>query len=82
MVVRTGLVPQGERVDGVAWRVSTFTDAGGGSCVEAGPVNDGTERVALRHSHFPDGGTILYTRAEWEAFVAGVRNGEFNFFQS
>ncbi|XKK39434.1 DUF397 domain-containing protein [Nocardiopsis sp. ARC36] len=62
-----------------AWRISSFSESGGGSCVEAGPLNDGTGRVAVRHSHFPDGATILYTRQEWEAFTQGVRAGEFDF---
>jgi hypothetical protein len=64
----------------VAWHISTFSDNGGGNCVEAGPLADGTGRVAVRHSHRPDAETIVYTRAEWEAFLAGVRNGEFDFF--
>ena len=65
----------------VAWRISTKSADNGGSCVEAGPLLDGSERVAVRHSHFPDGVAILYTRAEWEAFVGGVREGEFDFFE-
>ncbi|MGH3687815.1 MAG: DUF397 domain-containing protein [Pseudonocardiaceae bacterium] len=49
------------------------------SCVEAGPLRDGSGRVAVRHSHHPDGAAIVYTRAEWDAFTAGVRLGEFDF---
>jgi hypothetical protein len=64
----------------VGWHISTFSPNNGGSCVEAGPLNDGTDRVAVRHSHHPDAELIIYTRAEWEAFTAGVRNGEFDFF--
>jgi hypothetical protein len=47
--------------------------------VEAGPLSDGTGRIAVRHSKIRDGATIFYTRPEWEAFVAGVRAGEFDF---
>ncbi|WP_312032896.1 DUF397 domain-containing protein [Actinomadura latina] len=72
------LTPQ-ERAN-VAWYISSFSPDHGGNCVEAGPLADGTERVAVRHSHHPDAEAIIYTRAEWEAFLAGVRNGEFNFF--
>jgi hypothetical protein len=65
---------------GTAWHISTYSaDRGGRDCVEAGPLNDGSGRVAVRHSHFPDGAAILYTRQEWEAFVQGVRAGEFDF---
>jgi hypothetical protein len=63
-----------------AWHISTFSASGGGNCVEAGPLNDGTDRVAVRHSKLP-GGVIIYTKAEWQAFVAGVRAGEFDFFE-
>ncbi|MDG4789080.1 DUF397 domain-containing protein [Micromonospora sp. WMMD1102] len=63
----------------VAWHISTRSADTGGSCVEAGPVLDGSGRVALRHSKAPDAATIVYTRAEWDAFVAGVKDGEFDF---
>jgi len=63
----------------VGWHISTYSNSGGGGCVEAGPLRDGTGRIAVRHSKIRDGATILYTRPEWEAFVAGVRAGEFDF---
>ncbi len=47
--------------------------------VEAGPVLDGSGRVAVRHSKDPDGQVIVYTRAEWDAFIAGAKDGEFDF---
>lgn len=65
---------------GVAWHISTFSENGGMQCVEAGPLADGSERVAVRHSRRPDAEVIVYTRGEWEAFVKGVRAGEFDFF--
>ncbi|WP_063729000.1 DUF397 domain-containing protein [Streptomyces sp. RTd22] len=34
--------------------------------------------VALRNPADPDGTVLRYTAAEWEAFVLGVRDGEFN----
>lgn len=63
----------------VAWHISTKSASNGGSCVEAGPLLDGTGRVALRHSKAPDAEVIVYTRAEWAAFVGGVKDGEFDF---
>lgn len=63
----------------VGWHISTRSDDNGMSCVEAGPLRDGSGRVAVRHSHHRDGAVIVYTRAEWEAFTAGVRLGEFDF---
>lgn len=67
-------------LDRVAWHISTWSDNGGVACVEAGPLADGSDRVAVRHSRHPDDKVIVYTRAEWEAFVAGVKDGEFDFF--
>jgi hypothetical protein len=63
----------------IAWHISTRSSSGGASCVEAGPLLDGSGRVAVRHSKAPDAETIVYTRAEWDAFLGGVRNGEFDF---
>ncbi|WP_308249886.1 DUF397 domain-containing protein [Sphaerisporangium fuscum] len=73
-----GTTPVGELPD-IAWHISTKSENGGGSCVEAGPLADGSGRVAVRHSHHPDGEVIVYTRAEWQAFIAGVKDGEFDF---
>lgn len=66
----------------IGWRISSACDANGGSCVEAGPVLDGSDRVAVRQSSNPDGPAVLYTKEEWEAFLTGVRRGEFDFFVS
>ncbi|MEV6985226.1 DUF397 domain-containing protein [Sphaerisporangium sp. NPDC051017] len=69
-----------EELTRVAWHISTFSPNGAAECVEAGPLADDTGRVAVRHSHHPDREVILYTRGEWEAFIAGVKAGEFDFF--
>ncbi|GAB3219779.1 DUF397 domain-containing protein [Glycomyces halotolerans] len=68
-----------EELSGIRWHISTRSDSGGGQCVEAGPLSDGSGRVAVRHSHHPDGTVIVYTRAEWDAFLAGAKDGEFDF---
>lgn len=39
--------------DDVAWHIGTKSADAGGQCVEAGPINDGGGRVALRHSRKP-----------------------------
>lgn len=69
-----------EIMPGVAWRKSSKSDGTSGMCVEAGPLSDGSDRVAVRHSKAPDAAVIVYTRGEWEAFVGGVKEGEFDFF--
>jgi hypothetical protein len=62
----------------VAWHISTRSDGGSGNCVEAGPILDGSGRVAVRHSHYPDGHVLVYASAEWSSFLASVRTGRFN----
>jgi hypothetical protein len=34
--------------------------------------------ITLRDGSDPDGPVLVFTPAEWEAFVAGVRDGEFD----
>ncbi|MEU6859821.1 DUF397 domain-containing protein [Glycomyces sp. NPDC046736] len=68
-----------QELAGVCWKISSRSSSNGGSCVEAGPLADGSGRVAVRHSHHPEGSVIVYTRAEWVAFLAGARDGEFDF---
>ncbi len=69
-----------EELTGVSWHISTKSENGGINCVEAGPLADGSGRVAVRHSRRPDAEVIIYTRGEWEAFIAGAKEGEFDFF--
>lgn len=64
---------------GIRWHVSTRSAGNGGQCVEAGSLSDGSGRVAVRHSHHPEGVTVVYTRAEWDAFLASLKDGEFDF---
>jgi hypothetical protein len=47
----------------------------GGNCVE---VADLPDAAAVRNSNDPDGPVLVYGRREWSAFVAGVKNGEFD----
>ncbi|WP_327001722.1 DUF397 domain-containing protein [Dactylosporangium sp. NBC_01737] len=57
------------------WRTSSYTTAGG-TCVEVAIVGD--DAIAVRNSNFPDRGTILFTRAEMDAWIKGVKDGEFD----
>ncbi|WP_324192886.1 DUF397 domain-containing protein [Nocardia transvalensis] len=38
--------------------------------------------IGLRDAKNPDGPTLIFTPAEWAAFVAGAKDGEFNRPQS
>lgn len=48
-----------------------------GTCVEAALLPDGS--VALRDAKHPERPAHVFDRAEWTAFLAGVRNREFDF---
>jgi uncharacterized protein DUF397 len=57
------------------WRTSSFTD--NGTCVEVADLPDGGRLV--RDTKLGDASPVLqYTAAEWRAFVAGVKAGEFD----
>lgn len=47
------------------------------NCVEAAVLPDGT--VALRDSKDRNKPPHIFTAEEWEAFVAGVKDGDFDF---
>jgi hypothetical protein len=47
-----------------------------GNCVEVAGLTDDIIRV--RDSKNPRGGILNFTTAEWDAFIGGVRNGEFD----
>lgn len=55
------------------WRKSSFSN---NSCVETAAYRGG---VAVRDSKNPTAGFLVYTPDEWRAFLAGVRNGEFDY---
>ncbi|MFI0732040.1 DUF397 domain-containing protein [Streptomyces sp. NPDC021225] len=57
------------------WRKSSFSDAGG-NCVEVAPQADGT--IAVRNGKDPEAGTVFFTRAEMDAWLRGVKAGEFD----
>jgi hypothetical protein len=49
-----------------------------GNCVEVADLPDG--RVGVRHSKDTAGPVLRFTTGEWQAFLGGVRNGEFDRF--
>lgn len=58
------------------WVKSSRSGPYSDNCVEvnglAGPL------VAVRDSKHPDGTVLAFTPAEWDAFLDGARDGEFN----
>ena len=60
---------------GAAWRKSSHSGYNG-NCVEVAPLADGS--IAMRNSRDPHGPALIYTRAEIAAFLAGIKDGEFD----
>lgn len=61
---------------GAQWRKSSYSNGNGGNCVEVADLTDGGR--AVRDSKNPHGPALVFTRAEWAAFTAGVRASEFD----
>jgi len=56
------------------FRKSSFSSSGG--CVEVAMYVDGA--VQVRDTKNRQGGTLTFNATEWDAFLKGVRNGEFD----
>jgi hypothetical protein len=57
------------------WVKSSYSNGNGGNnCVE---VSCEGNVVKVRDSKDPEGPVHVYTKGEWEAFLAGVKDGEF-----
>jgi hypothetical protein len=63
-------------VSGARWTKSTRSQ-NGQSCVEWS-LDHKPGQISVRDSKDPNGPALNFTPAEWEAFVAGVRDGEFD----
>lgn len=66
---------EGVDLTAVTWRSSSRSDADG-QRVEVASLPDGF--MAVRDSTQPDGPALIFTPAEWDAFVGGVQDGEFD----
>lgn len=69
------------------WQKASYSGGNGGNCVEVTATHD-TLTVPhkadedmlylLRDSKDPSGPKLAFTTSEWEAFIAGVKDGEFD----
>jgi hypothetical protein len=60
----------------VIWQKSGRSNPSG-NCVECAILPDGAG-IAVRNSRDPEGPALIYTTAEMEAFILGVRDGDFD----
>ena len=58
---------------GAVWRKSSGSDSA--ASVEVALLDSG---VAVRDSRKPEGPVLFFTAAEWDAFVGGAKDGEFD----
>jgi hypothetical protein len=64
---------QASLLHSASWRKSSYSNPSG-NCVESAALTDG---IAVRNSRFPDGPALVFTSAEWDAFLRGVKDGDF-----
>jgi hypothetical protein len=62
-------------LENAEWRKSTRSGPYSDACVEVAFV-DGA--VAMRDSKNPTGPALIFTVEEWDAFVLGAKDGEFD----
>jgi hypothetical protein len=57
------------------WHKSSRSESNGGACVEVAELSDA---VAVRDSKHPTGPALIFTVDEWQAFIGGAKDGEFD----
>jgi hypothetical protein len=67
--------PPAPDLTGARWRKSRHSDTERG-CVETAFLPDG--HVAVRDSKDRSGPALVYTPREWDAFIKGAKDGEFD----
>ena len=60
----------------IAFRKSSHSQTA--NCVEAGVCSCQERDILVRDSKDPDGPVLRFTAAEWQAFIAGAKDGEFD----
>ncbi|WP_454194753.1 DUF397 domain-containing protein [Nocardia sp. Marseille-Q1738] len=61
-------------LSGARWFKSSHS-GGGNECVEVAHLDGGM--VGVRDSKNPSGPALVFTPGEWDAFLAGAADGEF-----
>jgi hypothetical protein len=66
----------GHDMNSAEWHTSSFSGSNGGGCMEVARNLPGL--VAVRDSKDRTGPTLSFTPGQWQAFTAGVREGQFD----
>ena len=66
---------QDPRLEHPTWRKSRHSNPSG-NCVEIAALDGGA--IAIRNSRHPDGPALICERADFAAFLAGARDGDFD----
>ncbi|HEV3380266.1 MAG TPA: DUF397 domain-containing protein [Trebonia sp.] len=72
-----GSGPGGSAECGPTWVKSSLSFANG-NCVEVADLAGG--EIGVRNSRHPEGAVLRFTPGEWQAFIGGAHNGEFDKF--
>ncbi|MFI6451197.1 DUF397 domain-containing protein [Streptosporangium amethystogenes] len=65
-----------QELQAATWAKSSHSGSNGGNCVEVAELSGG--RKGVRDSKNPTGPALVFTPGEWDAFVKGVKGGEFD----
>jgi hypothetical protein len=69
-----GMIPAAD-LESATWRKAARSNTQGNQCVEVAMLKQG---IAVRDSKDPDGPKLMFTSGEWDAFLDGVKGGEFD----
>ncbi|MFB7403225.1 DUF397 domain-containing protein [Streptomyces rubiginosohelvolus] len=78
MTDHTKLVPSTEFAPEGSWSKSTYSDQGGGNCLEVAVVVPGA-RIGIRDSKAKSGPALLLPAATFATFIGAVKAGEAGF---
>lgn len=58
------------------WIKSSYSGSDGGNCVEVAELSGG--RRGVRDGKDPTGPALIFAHGEWDAFIGGVKDSEFD----
>ena len=73
------IMPAGKLPGDDEWTTSTRSGPNGGNCVRARKLPNDDIAVGHTRAAEDEDPAFVYTRPEWDAFIKGVKDGEFDF---